>query len=880
MAFVINSQFNLFFIKGNNNMNVDGWDPFLYNNVAIVSGSQLFLERLRIDARMEKAVQSPIVIITAGAGYGKSQAVYSFVRKHNVRTTWVQFSEGDNTGDRFWEKFVGAVSVINKESAARLVEVGFPATERQFNRYMAIPQADIIPGEKYIFVYDDVHLIRDAAVLGFLERSITIPFPNITSIMIARNEPRLNFSKFEARGQVARITEADLCFSREETLEYFHLMGLRPSTQTVTDICHDTEGWVFAVHLAVRSLKHSKTGDSYIPQSLRSNIFKLIESEVFSGLSDKMKKFLVKLSLIEQAVPDLLREITGSPEDYSLIDEMEQICSFIQYDIYLNAYRIHNLLFDYLRGLQSRLSDDEKREVWRKAAAWCRRNNRQISAINYYQKAGDYSGMMDAMYAFPLTLPKDTALRFLAALENIPPEFSKESTITIDLRFRLLINLEEFDRVETELKEIIGRLEGRKHPGKDEMQMLAACYIQLGFWGGITCIHTHDYSFTRYCERGHYYAKLSEYKPPIPLVMNLSSYVCRAADPGEMDRYNEALREAAPHMAAAINGCTWGMADLACAELAFFRGELIRAEQLAGVALDKARENDQYEIGLCSLSYLLRINLCRGNMSAIPALLDQIDACLEQPYFINRGIYHDLVTGMFYLQTGRPQKIAAWLKSDFEESDFNSLVHGLEMLVKAKYHLAEKRYPAVLVDIESRGSKYGPGAFILGRLEAKVLEAVCRYRMDDTAGALRDMEAAWELAKDNGLYMPFTELGKDMRALAGAALKAPSVKIPKTELEKIQRIAAAYAKNIFAVSKYFRAASPESAKRSKSGAALSPRELDVLTGLSQGLTREEIARVSSISANTVKSAVRSIFNKLGAVNRADAVRIATEQGIL
>jgi LuxR family maltose regulon positive regulatory protein len=63
-------------------------------------------------------------------------------------------------------------------------------------------------------------------------------------------------------------------------------------------------------------------------------------------------------------------------------------------------------------------------------------------------------------------------------------------------------------------------------------------------------------------------------------------------------------------------------------------------------------------------------------------------------------------------------------------------------------------------------------------------------------------------------------------------------------------------------------------------AALSRRELDVLTGLSQGLTREEIAEAGSVSINTVKSAITGIYQKLGAVNRADAVRIATEIGIL
>jgi LuxR family maltose regulon positive regulatory protein len=54
----------------------------------------------------------------------------------------------------------------------------------------------------------------------------------------------------------------------------------------------------------------------------------------------------------------------------------------------------------------------------------------------------------------------------------------------------------------------------------------------------------------------------------------------------------------------------------------------------------------------------------------------------------------------------------------------------------------------------------------------------------------------------------------------------------------------------------------------------------VLTELSQGLTREEIAGHLSLSVNTVKSVIRSVYNKLGAVNRADAVRIATSLGLL
>jgi DNA-binding NarL/FixJ family response regulator len=69
-------------------------------------------------------------------------------------------------------------------------------------------------------------------------------------------------------------------------------------------------------------------------------------------------------------------------------------------------------------------------------------------------------------------------------------------------------------------------------------------------------------------------------------------------------------------------------------------------------------------------------------------------------------------------------------------------------------------------------------------------------------------------------------------------------------------------------------------KTAKLRVSLSRREQDVLTGLSQGLTREEIAGLSSISINTVKSVISSVYNTLGAVNRADAVRIATSLGLV
>ena len=64
------------------------------------------------------------------------------------------------------------------------------------------------------------------------------------------------------------------------------------------------------------------------------------------------------------------------------------------------------------------------------------------------------------------------------------------------------------------------------------------------------------------------------------------------------------------------------------------------------------------------------------------------------------------------------------------------------------------------------------------------------------------------------------------------------------------------------------------------GVALSKRELEVLRLLAQGLLNKQIARALTISERTVKFHVTSIFNKLGADNRAQAVALAAQRKLL
>jgi DNA-binding NarL/FixJ family response regulator len=62
--------------------------------------------------------------------------------------------------------------------------------------------------------------------------------------------------------------------------------------------------------------------------------------------------------------------------------------------------------------------------------------------------------------------------------------------------------------------------------------------------------------------------------------------------------------------------------------------------------------------------------------------------------------------------------------------------------------------------------------------------------------------------------------------------------------------------------------------------SLTPREIQVLELLAEGLPNKAIANQLGISDQTVKFHVSSISSKLGAANRTDAVRRAVRRGLI
>lgn len=69
-------------------------------------------------------------------------------------------------------------------------------------------------------------------------------------------------------------------------------------------------------------------------------------------------------------------------------------------------------------------------------------------------------------------------------------------------------------------------------------------------------------------------------------------------------------------------------------------------------------------------------------------------------------------------------------------------------------------------------------------------------------------------------------------------------------------------------------------ERKREHLGITPRELDILELIAQGMSNREIAEKLYVSENTVKTHSSRVFDKLGAKRRTQAVQLGKEFGLL
>ena len=156
-----------------------------------------------------------------------------------------------------------------------------------------------------------------------------------------------------------------------------------------------------------------------------------------------------------------------------------------------------------------------------------------------------------------------------------------------------------------------------------------------------------------------------------------------------------------------------------------------------------------------------------------------------------------------------------------------------------------------------------------------MLKAICYERMEADQLAIQALYEAYKLAKPGKILMPFTEAGRHMRTLINTVRRQEGHPFDEEWLYLVYAKASTYAKRVNVLIQQY-----EKKQKATAPVTLSSKEQVVLELLVAGLTRDEISERMGITVHGVKRHITSLYNKLGAANRSDAIRLATTMRLL
>ncbi len=169
------------------------------------------LRRLRLMKMLDKGRDLPLTLISAPAGYGKSQLASCWTGTSGLPTAWLSLGEDDDDLRQFLRYVLAAVGSLFPDAAE--------ASESLVNASILPPLSVIIDtltndldwvAEDFVLVLDDFHHIHNEPVHDLLAELLRHPPRPLHLMLITRRDPALTLTRLRANHQVNEVRTRDL----------------------------------------------------------------------------------------------------------------------------------------------------------------------------------------------------------------------------------------------------------------------------------------------------------------------------------------------------------------------------------------------------------------------------------------------------------------------------------------------------------------------------------------------------------------------------------------------------------------------------------------------------------------------------------------------
>jgi LuxR family maltose regulon positive regulatory protein len=343
------------------------------------------LERLRAD-------QSPVVVVSAPGGYGKSILGSQWSHQDPRPNAWVQLDEDDDDPIRLtWYLLhaVGSLVPVPDELYARLAQ---PAPRLKAAVLPGLAEL-LRRGRPSLLVLDDVHLLGSDGSLEVLAFLVDAIPDGWRLMLLTRSAPTISLSSTRLQGRLLEIGADQLALSTTETQQVARAAGWTLDHSAALDLRRRTEGWPAAVSLAAHAMRHSSDGNVQIASITGAHdiIAEYLAEVALSRLDADRLRFLLSTSVLDWMSGPLCDTALGTEGSADILDGLARDNLFVvPLDARRDRYRYHHLFREWLRTELGRRDPDAATTVLGRAAAWHEQRGDDAEAFDYARQVGDF----------------------------------------------------------------------------------------------------------------------------------------------------------------------------------------------------------------------------------------------------------------------------------------------------------------------------------------------------------------------------------------------------------------------------------------------------------------------------------------------------------
>jgi len=836
---------------------------FYHKNKTKLPVSDDLIKRPRIDALLEEGVKYPVCIVNAGAGYGKTQAVASFLEQFAYHTVWLELTTLDNQMARFWNNIVYICSLYHQELAEKLEELGFPDSLFKLHKFLEY-LSDELKDHHVIFVFDDFHLITNEYVCVFFDCLIKAKIENVCFLFITRDS-----DSFMLQKDFYLLTAEDLRFREAEADAFFEeIMNTHDERAALYRYFTYTNGWPLALRLLRLMLQKPSAKPEECYQHSKRLIFDLFDRELFCNYNLKEQQFMVSLSLLNYFPQGLL--FTIGQEMKLEVSKLLLNNTFISFDAKAGRYYFQQIFLDFLGEKRYLLNPEMVLEMQGLAGDWCTKNKRIIEAMDYYLHCRQFDKLWQIFLRMEgYRYSRNMADTYLYYMKHTPESYLDEHPMC-----RILYGMMLFNNLMSEdAQEQLNRAEQLLCENADT-RANRLIWGELYTAKGLLAIEREEPNITQLFKQA---AELlprgsSRWGKNITIIGYGRPLYLVGIGKGDLQRCISSIQEGVPYVNKVLHGAAYGLELLAEGEAQLLIGQMESARMLAYRALYKAEEKQVFDIIDNALFLLLRIGLIKSDIKEIEDVIERLRQSKARQGIANSGMY-DYVMGWYYVKVGRFNEIAGWIINSPEEQ-YSPIGVDQELLLKVRYMIGMQRFYEALAILERLERTYKQRNTYISMIYMELFRAIIYYQIDEKEEAVNSIKKTYDLTKENSLIIPFIQYGHKIRPILTYIKRKGESEIPREWVDKfIKKAATSYKRHAYLIS---RLGNQEEGENQK----LTAREIELLKYLSQGLTRVEIAESMYVSPHTIKSMLKMVYNKLGAVNRADALRLAFNDDLI